>query len=67
MLARVVFAGLVIVLAWLLILFARLVGLRIPRLFPLRIARHERLLLDRDEARFGAEIRKTLAVVVAVL
>jgi len=60
MLALIVFAGL-------LILFARLVGLRIPWLFPLWIARHERLLLDRDKARFGAEIRKTLAVVVAVL
>jgi len=59
MLARVILARLMIVLAGLLILlFARLVGLRVARLFSRLVARRKRLLLDRDEARLGAEIRK---------
>jgi hypothetical protein len=60
--------ALVILARLLILLLAWLVRwLRFPLLIPLGIARHKRLLLDRDEARFGAEIRKALVLVVAVL
>src|SRR5471030_773385 len=46
-----------------MLLLARLVGLALT----LVVARHERLRLSRNEARLLAEIRETLALVVAVL
>jgi hypothetical protein len=73
--ALVVLARLMIVfarLARLLILhLSRLVRLRVPLLVSwlvsLWIARHKRLRLDRNEARLGAEIREALALIVAIL
>src|SRR5882672_8365398 len=49
-------------------LLARLVGLSVALLVARRVvARHERLLLRRDETRLLPEIRKALALVVAIL
>ena len=51
-----------------LMLVARLIGLALALVIALVVvARHERLLLRRNEAGLLAEIRKALAVVVAVL
>src|ERR1700737_77747 len=61
MIALVILAGLMI------LLLARLVGLRFPRLISLLIARRKWLRLHRNKARLGAEIRKAFALVVAVI
>src|SRR5258708_934772 len=54
--------------ARLMLLFARLVGLALALMIARAVvARHERLRLHRDEAGLLPEMRKTLALVVAIL